>query len=346
MKRSRSPASQPPQARAVLSALGVAIALSTTATALAAEPDAANLHARASALLQPVPDTAPGSESDTIERIELGRRLYFETALSLDDSQSCNSCHRIDGGRAGVDNLPTSPGVKGTNGERNSPTVLNAALHIAQFWDGRAPDLAEQAQGPVLNPVEMAMPDETTVLTRLLARPVYVEAFAGAFPGQADAVTYDNLATAIAAFERTLLTHDRFDEFLRGDLAALTSTELSGLQGFLDAGCAACHNGPALGGQAFMKLGLVKPYTDSKDPGRAAVTGEDADRQVFKVPGLRNITLTAPYFHNGGVATLDEAVRRMGEYQLGRDLSTADIEAIVGFLGALEGTRPVGAPGP
>lgn len=312
-------------------AVGLLIALPTSA----AEIDAAALRTRALAQFQPVPEHAPGSERDTPAQIDLGRRLYFETALSLDNSQSCNSCHRIDNRLGGVDNLPTSPGVKGENGSRNSPTVLNAALQMAQFWDGRAADLAEQAKGPVLNPVEMAMPDEATVVARLLAKREYDAAFAAAFPDASDPISYDAMASAIAAFERTLLTHDRFDDFLGGDLTALDDVERAGLETFIDTGCAACHNGAALGGISYMKLGLVKPYSASDDSGREQVTGNPADRQVFKTPMLRNIALTAPYFHNGQVATLDAAVRQMAEYQLGRTLDDRQVSQIVAFLNAL-----------
>jgi cytochrome c peroxidase len=293
--------------------LALALSLSIALPISAAEVDAAALRARALAQFQPIPELAPGGERDTPAQIELGRRLYFDTALSLDNSQSCNSCHRIDKRLGGVDNLPTSPGVKGENGSRNSPTVLNAALQMAQFWDGRAADLAEQAKGPVLNPVEMAMPDEATVVARLLAKHEYDFAFAAAFPDASEPISYDAMASAIAAFERTLLTHDRFDDFLGGDLAALNDVERAGLETFMDTGCAACHNGAALGGNSYMKLGLVKPYSASDDPGREQVTGNPADRQVFKTPMLRNIALTAPYFHNGRVATLDAAVRQMAE---------------------------------
>lgn len=312
-------------------ALGLLIALPTSA----AEIDAAALRTRALAQFQPVPEHAPGSERDTPAQIDLGRRLYFETALSLDNSQSCNSCHRIDDRLGGVDNLPTSPGIKGKNGSRNSPTVLNAALQMAQFWDGRAADLAEQAKGPVLNPVEMAMPDQTTVVARLLARREYDVAFAAAFPDAPEPVSYDAMASAIAAFERTLLTHDRFDDFLGGDLAALNEVERAGLKTFMDTGCAACHNGAALGGNSYMKLGLVKAYIASDDSGREQVTGNRADRQLFKTPMLRNIALTAPYFHNGQVATLEDAVRQMAEYQLGRTLDDRQVAQIVAFLNAL-----------
>lgn len=313
------------------SALGLLIAMPISA----AEIDAAALHAQAITQFKVIPTQAPGSERDTLAQIALGRQLYFETALSLDNSQSCNSCHRIDNKLGGVDNLPTSPGIKGENGNRNSPTVLNAALQISQFWDGRAPDLAAQAKGPVLNPVEMAMPDEATVVARLLAKREYDAAFAEAFPEAHEPISYDAMASAIAAFERTLLTHDRFDDFLGGDLAALNESERVGLKTFMDTGCVACHNGVALGGNSYMKLGLVKPYVAADDSGREQVTGNPSDRQVFKTPMLRNIALTAPYFHKGQVATLEDAVRQMAEYQLGRNLDDHQVAQIVAFLNAL-----------
>jgi len=299
--------------------------------------DADALRARALDVVQPLPDRMPGSENDTGPMIELGRRLYFEKKLSQNETQSCNSCHALDGGRAGVDNQLTSPGAFGKRGDRNSPTVLNAGFHLAQFWDGRAEDLVAQAKGPVLNPVEMAMPGESEVVKRLLADSSYVRDFAAAFPKAALPVTYENMARAIAAFERTLITRDRFDEFLKGSDRQLTVQERRGLDTFLTVGCTTCHNGPLLGGNSYQKIGLVTPYSDQKDLGRAAVTKDPDDQFRFKVPSLRNIEATHPYFHDGRVAELAEAVRQMGRLQLGLELDDKQVTDITVFLQSLTG---------
>ena len=282
-----------------------------------------------------LPEKMPGSEKDTPAKIALGEKLYFEKRLSINDSQSCSSCHGTLGKSAGVDNLPTSPGALGKNGDRNSPTSLNAGFHFVQFWDGRAADLKAQAKGPILNPVEMAMPSEAAVEKKLSEIPEYVDLFAKAFPDQDKKITYDNLAEAIAAFERTLITRDRFDEFQAGNHRALTSEEQKGLETFLSAGCIQCHNGPLLGGNSFRKLGQVHPYENTVDVGRSAVSKNDAEKYFFKVPSLRNIALTAPYFHDGKVATLPEAVKKMAYLQLGKELSSEEVDSIVSFLKAL-----------
>ncbi len=299
-----------------------------------AKPDPAALRARALEVLGVLPDRMPGAEHDTPERIELGRMLYFEKRLSINESQSCNTCHDLTRRRAGVDNEPTSPGAFGKRGDRNSPTTLNAGFHFAQFWDGRAEDLKEQAKGPVLNPVEMAMPDEAEVVKRLRAAPEYREAFAKAFPGEADPITYDHTAEAIAAFERTLITRDRFDDFQRGDDRALSAVELRGLDLFLNVGCTTCHNGPVLGGTSFQKVGLIHPY-ETKDLGRFLVTREEGDEYKFKVPGLRNVALTGPYFHDGKQTDLRQTVIKMAHMQLDRELTADEAAALTAFLHSL-----------
>ena len=302
-------------------------------------PDAKALQAKAKGLFGPLPEKMPGSDNDTPERIALGKKLYFEKGLSINDTQSCNSCHDLTNSNMGVDHEPTSPGAKGERGGRNSPTSVNAGFHIAQFWDGRAPDLKAQAKGPILNPGEMAMPDEDTVMKKLSGMPEYPEMFRKAFPDQDKVMTYDNLAEAIAAFERTLITHDRFDKFQNGDLTALNEQELRGLDTFINTGCISCHNGIALGGNSYQKLGVVKPYMadDSEDIGRAAVTGNDAEKFFYKVPSLRNVAKTGPYFHDGDVPNLEEAVSIMAEVQLGKELSKNDTQDIVAFLNAMTG---------
>jgi cytochrome c peroxidase len=249
---------------------------------------------------------------------------------------SCNSCHALD--TYGVDGRAVSPGVQGQLGRRNSPTVFNAAGHVAQFWDGRAASVEEQAKGPILNPAEMGMPSAAAVIERLEAIPGYRAAFAAAFPGDANPVTYDNVGRAIGAFERGLVTPSRWDAFLGGDAAALTPPERDGLATFVGLSCTACHRGAYVGGEMFQKVGLVEPWPEQGDSGRYVVTQQRGDLLVFKVPSLRNIERTGPYFHDGGVATLDEAVRRMARYQLGRELGDAETGSLVTWLKALTGT--------
>lgn len=302
----------------------------------AAEPlSPADLRKQALQFIQPLPDKMPGSENDTPEKIKLGRELFFDKQLSQNKTQSCNSCHAVEPHRGGVDNEPTSPGAFGKRGDRNSPTVLNAGFHVSQFWDGRAATLEDQAKGPILNPGEMAMPDEKEVIARLSSSEDYKKAFATAFPGDASPVSYDNVAKAIASFERTLKTKDRFDDFLKGDDKALTEEEQTGLRTFISTGCVTCHMGPTLGGNLYQKMGLIKPYANDKDIGRAAVTKNDAEKFFFKVPSLRNIALTGPYFHDGGTKSLEDAVGTMGEIQLGKSLTAEEKKHIVAFLQTL-----------
>jgi cytochrome c peroxidase len=283
-----------------------------------------------------IPDKMPGAEKDTPGQVALGKKLYFDNILSKNQSQSCNTCHRVDGGLPGADGEATSPGAFGKRGDRNAPTTLNAGFHHAQFWDGRASDLKEQAKGPVLNPVEMAMPDETEVLKRLRSHVEYPGLFKAAFPGAGEPVTYDHMAESIAAFERTLITRDRFDDFLRGKDDALSVGELRGLKTFLANGCTACHNGPLLGANSYQKAGLVHPFP-TKDPGRRAVTKDESDEAKFKVPTLRNIAITGPYFHDGSIRSLDDAVKMMGWHQLGKELSAEETRDIAAFLHTLSG---------
>ncbi len=290
-------------------------------------------------MFKPLPAAAESQKNPiTPEKVELGRMLYYEHRLSRSHKFSCNSCHKLD--QYGVDNEPTSEGHRGQRGDRNSPTVYNAAMHFVQFWDGRAADVEEQAKGPVLNPVEMAMPDEKTVIATLKSMPEYVEMFRKAFPQDKDPVTYDNMARAIGAFERKLMTPSRWDRFLQGDRSALNDQEKEGFLKFVNTGCATCHMGPCVGGTMFQKMGVAKPYPDLKDEGRAKVTGRAEDRHFFKVPGLRNVEKTWPYFHDGSVKSLDEAVRLMAEYELGVELSAADTAAIVAWLKTLTGEIP------
>ncbi len=281
-----------------------------------------------------LPNKMPGSESDTAELIALGKTLYFDKKLSINDSQSCNSCHNIEGKVGGVDNEATSPGALGKRGDRNSPTVLNAGFHVAQFWDGRAATLADQAKGPILNPGEMGMPNEKAVLDKLSKVKEYPSMFEKAFPADKQSLTYDNLAKAIAAFERTLKTNDKFDDWQNGDLKALNDAEQKGLAKFMEVGCAGCHNGAALGGNSFRKLGERNAYP-SEDLGRFKVTKNEADKFIFKVPSLRNIMLTAPYFHDGSVKTIEESIKKMAFHQLNIELKEDEVTSIKAFLNTL-----------
>jgi cytochrome c peroxidase len=291
------------------------------------------------AVFAPLPQAAESDANPiTPAKVELGWRLYYETRLSADGSQSCNSCHLLDA--YGVDGEPVSTGVTGKKGGRNAPTVYNAAGHIAQFWDGRAADVEEQAKGPILNPIEMALPSPDEAMARLAAIPGYRDAFVAAFPDDPHPMTYDNLGRAIGAFERQLLTPSRWDRYLEGDPAALTNEEKQGLQEFLSVGCQACHSGAYMGGTTFQRMGVVRPWPDSTDPGRFDVTRQPADSLVFKVPGLRNVVQTAPYFNDGNTPALDAGVRLMARHQLGRDLTERQIASILIFLGSLTGEVP------
>ncbi|MGB0952693.1 MAG: cytochrome-c peroxidase [Planctomycetota bacterium] len=274
----------------------------------------------------------------TKAQIALGRKLYFEKRLSKDGTLSCNSCHGLD--TYGVDNAQFSSGVDGKLGGRNAPTVYMAAAHVTQFWDGRAADVEEQALGPILNPVEMAMDSAEQVVGILKADAEYPKLFAAAFPEDAEALTWNNLGRAIGAFERQLVTPSRFDDYLLGDASALTEKELRGFKAFVDTGCFGCHNGPYMGGQIYMKLGLVKEWPSQKDLGRFDVTGVETHKMVFKVPSLRNVAKTGPYFHDGSVDELEEAVRMMSRHQRGIELTDEEATSIVDFLGALTGELP------
>lgn len=293
------------------------------------------LISRANRFFSPLPASMPGAETDTPERIALGKKLYFDKRLSINDKQSCASCHILDNGSAGVDNLPTSPGARGERGTRNSPTVLNAGWQDSQFWDGRAGDLVEQAKGPILNPIEMGMPDEKTVVNKIAGIDDYQKDFAVAFPERKPAIDYQNIAEAIAAFERTLITPSRFDDFMNGDVNALSEVEQRGLKTFLKIDCKSCHDGKLLGGETYEPLGKENPYENQTDQGIYALTKDEDDRMNFKVAQLRNVALTAPYFHDGKIATLDEAVRTMAKLQLDEELSDQQVSDITSFLKAL-----------
>ncbi|MDH5190874.1 MAG: c-type cytochrome [Gammaproteobacteria bacterium] len=297
--------------------------------------DSDRLLRKAQDIFEPLPDTMPGEEKDTPARIALGKKLFFDKRLSINNTQSCASCHKLENGFAGVDNLPVSPGAKGQVGTRNSPTVLNAGWQDSQFWDGRAENLVEQAKGPILNPIEMGMPDEASVVKKIQGITEYHSAFSSAFPNNKQAITYQNIAEAIASFERTLKTPSRFDDFLKGNKKALTQIEQQGLATFIKVNCVSCHDGVLLGGGTFEKLGKENPYSNQSDQGVYAISNDEEDRMVFKVASLRNVALTAPYFHDGKIATLSEAVRAMGKLQLDQDLTDRQVREITSFLKTL-----------
>ena len=285
---------------------------------------------------EPIQPIAPAVVSNAA-MMELGKRLYFDPRLSRSGFISCNSCHNLSMG--GSDNLKTSIGHNWQKGPINAPTVLNSSMNVAQFWDGRARDLKEQAGGPIANPGEMAFTHELAVSV-VASIPQYVQQFAAVF-GSPE-VNIDRITQAIASFEETLVTpNSRFDRWLLGDDSALTEAELEGYRLFKTSGCVVCHNGQAAGGTSFRKMGVVEPYsTDNPAQGRAAVTHRDADRFNFKVPTLRNVELTYPYFHDGAADTLAQAVDVMGRVQLGRRYTDAQNAAIVAFLRTLTGEQP------
>lgn len=301
------------------------------------------LRENALGLFSPLPSTVPALKDNQItpEKIDLGKALFFDPRMSASGVFSCNSCHNLATG--GDDNMSTSIGHGWQKGPRNAPTVLNSVFNDAQFWDGRAADLAEQAKGPVQAGVEMANTPDNVVAT-LNSMPDYVDWFKASFPEQSDPVTFDNFAKAIEAYEATLITPAPFDAWLNGDDNAMSETEIAGLELFIDSGCASCHGGINLGGEGYYPFGLVeKPGADilpEGDKGRYQVTETADDEYVFRAAPLRNIAVTAPYFHSGAVWDLDTAVAIMAESQLGADLGDTDIDAIIAFLEALTGEMP------
>jgi len=328
----------------------IAALVSLVGFASAQEVD--QLQQTAQALFAPLPEVAANPDNPVTEaKVDLGKMLYYEPRLSLSGVFSCNSCHNI--ATYGVDNLETATGHGWAQGPRNSPTVMNAAVQASQFWDGRAKDVEEQAGGPILNPIEMGIPSQEFAIERLASMPEYGELFARAFPDQAEPLVYGNVANAIGAFERTLVTPARFDDYLTGNSAALTDLEKTGLQTFINYGCAGCHNGAAVGGNSLQRFGVVESYweatrefvtidtpTMAMDVGRFAVTHDTNDLYIFKVPTLRNITRTYPYFHDGSVWDLRDATQIMARVQLGRELTEEDLDALMAFYGTLEGEIP------
>ncbi len=304
-----------------------------------------SLQKRAQSLFKPIPDSPPAlrdGNAPTPERIELGKMLFFDPRLSASQLISCNTCHNL--GLSGVDLQETSTGHHWQKGPRNAPTVFNAVFNVAQFWDGRAKDLAAQAKGPVQAAVEMGNTPEHTVAT-LKSLPRYVELFRTAFPKSKEPLTFDNMALAIEDFEATLLTpNGPFDRFLKGDEQAMNVDQKRGLRLFMDKGCASCHNGINVGGLGYYPFGVVEaPPSDVRPPGdtgRYKVTSTAADKYVFRAPELRNVALTPPYFHSGKVWKLADAVAIMGSAQLGIKLSSQEVSRITDFLHTLDGEQP------
>ncbi len=283
------------------------------------------------------------SDSANEKLILLGQHLYFDKQLSKKQNISCNSCHNLE--TYGVDNAPTSEGDEGKFGGRNSPTTLNAFFHSTQFWDGRAKDVEQQSGMPILNPIEMNIPTEGFLIKRLQNSPMYIKLFSEAFPNEKQPITYENLKKAIGAFERQLATPSKFDDYLKGNKEALSESEKKGLVTFITTGCVTCHNGVVLGGTMFQKFGIYGNYwnfTKSKniDEGKFQVTNSDADKYVFKVPSLRNIEKTFPYFHDGSVQKLEDAIKIMAKLQLNKDLSQEEITNIAIFLKTLTADIP------
>ncbi|MGZ9898086.1 cytochrome-c peroxidase [Shewanella gaetbuli] len=268
----------------------------------------------------------------------MGKKLYFETALSINNSQSCNSCHNILNNGSGADGLVVSVGALGNKGTRNSPTTWNAGFQFAQFWDGKVNTLAEQAKFPILNKIEMAMPSAEEVVLRLKEKG-YPALFKQAYPDDANPLSLGNVTDSLAAFQRTLITEDRLDRFLNGNLLALTDQEIKGLESFIIVGCAGCHNGPLLGGHMYSRMGVVNPYPNKNDKGRANISKNPADNFVFKVPTLRNVSKTAPYFHDGAVDNLTQAVKDTAFHQLGKSLSEEETNNITLFLISMKNTK-------
>jgi cytochrome c peroxidase len=300
----------------------------------AAVPAETDINPRLLKRFAPLPVATP---SDA-EKVDLGRKLFFDPRLSKSGDVACNSCHALD--QYGVDNKRRSSGIGGQLGGRNAPTVYNAFGHFAQFWDGRATDVEAQALGPILNPKEMGMPNGPEVVRSLSKVPGYVDLFKKAFPDSKEPLSFANVGAAIGTFERGLTTPGRWDKFLKGDSGALTDAEKKGLRTFLNSGCMVCHTGAYLGGSMYERVGVVEPWPNQEDRGRQGVTNVNGDSMMFKVPSLRNVARTAPYFHDGSAETLEDAVRTMGRYQLGLDLGDDEVGSIVTWLRSLTGELP------
>ena len=325
-------------------ALAIMVVLLTISEVGAASPDDVALLKQAQGLFKPLPDNMATAQFPiTPERVSLGRRLFFDPRMSLDGTVSCSRCHQP--ALYATDALPKPIGVKDRLNPRNAPTVLNAALQIAAHWRGDRVNVEDQAKQALVGPPSFGQPNYDAAMARIKAIPGYTELFQKAFPGEPNPVTPDNWGKAIGAYERTLVTPAPFDACLKGDVNALSPSARTGLKKFIDTGCAACHNGVDVGGGMYQKFGLKEEYwkeTGSRtiDKGRFDVTKKPDDTYVFKVPSLRNVAMTPPYFHDGSVATLPQAVRVMAKVQLGKDLSGQEVDQIVAFLRSLTGKLP------
>jgi cytochrome c peroxidase len=309
--------------------------LGPPATVIARPISEGSVNPRLLRRFRPLRKHAPMSDAVLAARIELGKQLFFDPRLSRDGDVSCNSCHPLD--RGGADGTKRSTGTDGAIGLRNTPTVYNAAWQVSYFWDGRASTLEFQVAGPLLGSNEMGLQDKKAVGEILRGIRGYAAPFRAAFPRDADPLGFENVTRAIAAFQRTLLTPSRWDRYLEGDRRALDRTELDGMKLFANLGCVSCHTGELVGGSMFAYVGIKSPWPNQLDQGRFALTGDEEDRMRFKVPTLRNVTRTAPYFHDGSVTELSRAVQMMARHQLGIEISERETTAIVAWLGTLAG---------
>ena len=327
--------------RALLSILLV-LFLVITSTALADSNDA--IITRASQILGPLPASMPSEENPiTPEKVKLGKMLFYEQRISVDGTVSCAKCHPI--ALYGADGLKKSIGNHCKENPRNDPTVFNAASQISEHWIGNRTSVEDQAKQAIIGPPAFGMPSYDSAEKVLRAYPEYETLFKAAFPSDKEPVTIDNFAKAVGAFERTLITPAPFDAFLKGNKDALTLQQKKGLGTFMDQGCVGCHSSPYVGGQMYQKFGMFEPYekytkSEKVDVGRYVVTKNESDKFVFKVPVLRNVAMTPPYFHDGSVDKLADAVWIMGKIQLGRDLTQEQVQDITAFLHALTGVIP------
>jgi cytochrome c peroxidase len=325
--------------RIVLAGLAAMLAYS-----IASAADENELLNRARELFQPLPrDMATPEFPISRERASLGRLLFFDPRFSVDGNVGCATCHQP--ALYGTDSRPRSIGVRNRPHPRHAPTVLNAAIQFVIHWRGDRVNVEDQATQALLSPITSGQPDDAALLARVIKIPGYAEKFKTAFPGDLEPVTRRNMAIAIGAFERTLMTPSPFDAYLNGDTNALSATEQTGLEKFIQIGCTACHNGVGFGGGMYQKFGVVEDYwkvtgSEPIDKGRADVTNDNADLYVFRVPSLRNVAMIPPYFHDGSVATLPQAVKVMARVQLGTELGDEEVGEIVAFLGSLTGSLP------
>jgi len=319
-------------------ALSLAV-LVVSVTYLLSASGKVQVNADALKMLERLPAVMTSPDNPVTEaKVDLGRILYYDPRLSANQKISCNTCHPLDG--YGAEPKAVSTGFKHQKGNRNAPTVYNAAGHFVQFWDGRAPTVEEQAKGPITNPVEMAMPSNSAAVQVIKSMPEYVAMFQKAFPQEPDPITYNNMALAIGAFERGLVTPSKWDAYLNGDASALSDTQKQGFNTFAGTGCQWCHAGAYVGGAAYQKLGVVKAWPNQSDQGVYQLTKDDADRMVFKVPSLRNIKKTGPYFHDGSIATIEDAIRNMAVHQRGVTLTEAQVRSIEAWMDSLTGEIP------